>query len=235
MAAVIVIADDVAVFTLIERTLCLLLDEIIGEAWAMDHFVGAKVLNDVIAGHVADDRQMIVIRWFWHIRGAAWQILLVVIAIHVQSEQKLTLAVFAVHAPGPFFGSHKRRQKQGREDRDDRNDNKQFDQSEGPPGNRLCKVEFAWLYGPCPDERKSACPWRSGGYAISRLFLHNGLHTVLIWFAHDEKSLGCHAAVKIGNAHGAVRQRQLIGQTIPESRCQRNICRRTNLHGGHSI
>ena len=59
-------------------------------------------------------------------------VILIVVGVHMNSNEKLLLIVQAVGAMGLALGVGERRQQQRREDGDDRDDHQQFDQGEAP-------------------------------------------------------------------------------------------------------
>src|SRR5437773_4342478 len=97
----------------------------------MYHALGGKILDEQIAGGIADDGQVIVVRIFGRVGGAAENKLPVVAAIHVGCEKELALAVFAVDAASALLGADERRQQERGEDSDDGDHDEKLDQGEG--------------------------------------------------------------------------------------------------------
>src|SRR5436190_20295275 len=93
VAAVVVIADDVTILPFLERALGLLLDKPVAETRTMHHTLGRRVLNDRVAGGIADYRQVVIVRFHGFVRRTARDELPVVIAIHVKREAELAHAV----------------------------------------------------------------------------------------------------------------------------------------------
>ena len=127
VAAMIVVTDNVPIFLLVKGSLGLLANEVIRKAWTMDHLLGAKILDEIIAGDGADDWQMVVVFCFRLVGRTARNELLMLVSIQVNRENELALAVLAIDPPRPFFGSDQRRQKQRGKDRDNSNHYQKFD------------------------------------------------------------------------------------------------------------
>jgi len=90
-----------------------------------------EVLDDRVAGSHADDGKVIVLWRFAWIGRAAGNALFVVIAIHVDRQYELTLAILTIHSACSFFGSDQHRQQKGRKYPNNRNHHQQFNERKG--------------------------------------------------------------------------------------------------------
>ena len=125
MAAMIIITNDIAVSTLVGGALGLPAEKVVRETGTVKHPQTAGVLEDGVAGTVAQDRKVVIGGPL--IGRAGGHKLLMVVAVQMNAQDELAHVVFAMDAPGALLGPSQCRQQQGGENGNNCDDHQEFD------------------------------------------------------------------------------------------------------------